>query len=77
MVVEQIKTAIPATDLLAKNSSTNVMETEKAFDLLNELADSVSSINTLRAELMSASERLSEKVRKMEITVDSLKGAQQ
>jgi hypothetical protein len=53
------------------------METEKAFDLLNELADSVSSINTLRAELMSASERLSEKVRKMEITVDSLKGAQQ
>ncbi|MBO5255108.1 MAG: methyl-accepting chemotaxis protein [Opitutales bacterium] len=73
VIVEQIKSAIPAKDLLETNSSTNDSEIGKAFDLLVELADSISTLNTLRSELMSASEHLSEKVRKIEITVSNLK----
>ncbi len=72
-IVEHIKVAIPTADLLSKNSLANLTETERASDLLNELSESVESLNMLRGELMSASERLSEKVRKMELTIGSLK----
>ena len=73
IIVDQIKIVIPYKDMLGTTSSTSASEMQKAFDLLSELGDSITTLNSLRGELMSTSERLSEKVRKIEITVSNLK----
>ncbi len=73
IIVEQVKTAIPAKDMLQETSSENNSEIERAYDLLAELSDAILKLNSLRVELMSVSERLSDKVRKIEIEIDYFK----
>ncbi len=63
--VEHMKTVVPSMESLSEECASNAGDSERAFDMVSELSDSVETLNELRLDLQTSAANLGEKLDKL------------
>ena len=63
--VEQMKTVVPSMESVSEECTSNAGDSERAFDMVSELSDSVETLNELRLDLQTSAANLGDKLDKL------------